>query len=326
MYVISVDLGGTNIRAALVNSNGGIIEKKQTTTKAAEGNKVVIQQIKKLIFDVVKKTKVDTKKVLGIGIGCPGPVDPKTGIILQTPNLGFKDVALKEEIESEFYLPTYIDNDANLYALGEYWLGAGKGIENLICLTLGTGIGGGIIINGEVFHGNDGFAGELGHVIVEPDGLKCGCGNYGCMEAYASATGIVKRTILAIKQGKKTLINELVGENLEKITSFVVYQAALKQDELANYILKETGKYLGIGIISIVNVLNPQLVIIGGRVARMGNLLLRYIQEEVVKRAYLAPCKKISIVLAQLQDNAGIIGVVKMILKKEKEERNARSK
>ncbi|MEW6097525.1 MAG: ROK family glucokinase [bacterium] len=314
-YVIAVDLGGTNIRVALVDQNGKIIEKKDTRTKVSEGHKVVIQQMKELIWEVIRKTKLDIQQICGIGIGSPGPLNTKTGVIIDTPNLGWKNVGLKDAIQQEFHLPTYVDNDANLAALGEYWLGAGKEVENLICLTLGTGIGGGIILNGEVFHGAGDVAGELGHVIVDPNGLKCGCGNHGCMEAYASGPGIVKRTIFAIKEGRKTLINELTSGDLEKITPLVVYQAALKQDELANYIIKETGRYLGIGIISIVNVLNPQLVIIGGRVAQMGNLLLKYIKEEVIKRAYLEPCKQISIVLAQLGDDAGIIGAAKMILK-----------
>jgi len=318
MYVIAVDLGGTNIRVALVDLNGKIIEKKDTLTKTSQGYEIVIQQMKTLIWEVIRKTNTDIHQIWGIGIGSPGPLNTKTGVIIDTPNLGWKNVALKEAIEQEFHLPTYVDNDGNLAALGESWLGAGKGIENLVCLTLGTGIGGGIILDGKIFHGTNDSAGELGHVIVEPNGLKCGCGNHGCMEAYASGPSIVRRTILAIKEKGKTLINELVGGNLDKISPFIVYQAALKQDELANYIIKETGRYLGIGIISIVNVLNPQLVIIGGRVAQMGNLLLNFIKEEVAKRAYLEPCKQISIVLAQLGDDAGIIGATKMILKEEK--------
>ncbi len=318
-YIIAVDLGGTNIRAAVVSQNGKIIEKKDTPTKVAEGHEIVIQQMKELIWEVVKKANVDIQQISGIGISSPGPLNTKTGVIIDTPNLNWKNVCLKDAIQQEFHLPTYVDNDGNLAALGEQWLGAGKDVENLVCLTLGTGIGGGIIINGEIFHGSNDYAGELGHVIVEPDGFKCGCGNHGCMEAYASGTGIVQRTIRAIKKGRKTVISELVEGELEKITSLVVYQAALKQDELSNYIIKETGQYLGIGIISIVNILNPQLVIIGGRVAQMGNLILKYVEEEVAKRAYLEPCKQISIVLAQLGDDAGIIGATKMILGKEEE-------
>ncbi|MEW6619426.1 MAG: ROK family protein [bacterium] len=314
-YVIAVDLGGTNIRAAVVDQTGKIIEKKDTATKVSEGHEVVIQQMKELIQDVIKE--VSFQQIVGIGIGSPGPLDTKTGVIIDTPNLGWKNVALKETIEEEFHLPTYVDNDGNLAALGEKWLGAGKEVENLVCLTLGTGIGGGIIINGEIFHGSNDAAGEVGHIIVEPNGLRCGCGNYGCMEAYASGQGITKRTTYAIKQGTTTIISELVQNQLERITPLVVYQAAIKGDEVANYILKETGRYLGIGIVSIVNVLNPQLVVIGGKVAQIGDLLLQYVKEEVTKRTYLEPCKRISIVLAQRGDDAGLIGAAKMVLQKE---------
>jgi len=313
MYIVSVDLGGTNIRVALVDQNGKIIEKQEIPTRVAEGEKIVIRQMKELIRDVIKKSKMAVQQIMGIGIASPGPLDTKTGVIINTPNLGWKNVPLKDAIEEEFHLPTYVDNDGNLAALGEYWLGAGVKVNYLVCLTLGTGIGGGIIINGEIFHGATDAAGELGHVIVEPNGLRCGCGNYGCMEAYASGTGITKRTTQAIKEGAVTSITELVKNQLEKITPLIVYQAATKGDELANHILNETARYLGIGIVSIVNVLNPQLVIIGGRVVQMGELLLNYIKDEVAKRAFLEPCKRIAIVPAKLGDDAGIIGAAKMI-------------
>jgi len=318
-YIIAIDLGGTNIRAALVDQNGKIIEKKDTSTITGQGHEIVIQQMCGLMWDVIKKSKVEHQEIIGIGIASPGPLDTKTGVIIDTPNLGWKNVHLKDAIEQEFHLPTYVDNDGNLAALGESWLGAGKGVNYLICLTLGTGIGGGIIINGELFHGSTDAAGELGHIIVEPDGLRCGCGNYGCLEAYASGPAIVKRTFLAMKAGKRTQLEEAA-----EISPLVIYQAALKNDELANEIIKETGRYLGIGIISLVNVLNPQLVIIGGRVAQMDKILLKYIREDVTKRAFLEPGRRISIVLAQLGDDAGIIGAAKMILKKE--EKNARSR
>lgn len=315
MYVIAVDIGGTNLRVAIVDRNGKIIEKKQTPTEVSGGATVVIQQVIGLIYDVLKKSKVSFCQVIGIGIGCPGPLDTKTGVIIDTPNLGWKNVALKDTIEQEFQIPVYVDNDGNLAALGESWLGAGRDVNYLVCLTLGTGIGGGIVINGEIFHGATDAAGELGHIIVEPYGLRCGCGNYGCMEAYASGVGITKRTIQAIKEGAPTIITDMVQKQLDKITPMIVYQASMKGDELAKYILRETGRYLGIGIISIVNMLNPQLVVIGGKIAQMGDLLLNYIKDEVSKRAYLTPCKQFSILSAQLGDDAGIIGAAKMILK-----------
>lgn len=307
-YVIAVDLGATNIRTALVTSAGKIVERKEQRTKVAQGYKVVIHQIKELIWDMIKKARVDLQQIRGIGVGSPGPLNTKTGVIIDTPNLGWKNVGLKDAIEDEFRLPTYVDNDGNLAALGEKWLGAGKEVENLVCLTLGSGIGGGIISQGEIFHGSNDAAGELGHIIVEPEGLKCGCGNYGCMEAYAAGPSMVKRTILAIKEGRKTQLG-----TADEISPALIYQAALQKDELASQIIKDTGRYLGIGIVSIVNVLNPELIIIGGRVSQMGEMLLNYIKEEVTKRAYLLPAKNISIVLAQLGDDAGIIGASKMV-------------
>ncbi|MCX7920120.1 MAG: ROK family glucokinase [bacterium] len=313
-YAIGIDLGGTFIKSALVDEQGHILTRLEIPTKANDGFPVVVAQLQELTQQLVDVACKNRGEVVGACVATPGLVDFKTGIVRVAPNFArWVNVPLLPEMQKGFSFPYYIENDANAAAFGEKWMGAGKDNQTVIVLTIGTGIGGGLIFDGKIWHGADGAGGEPGHINLIPDGLQCGCGNYGCLEAYASATGIVKRTIIAIESGETTKITELVSHDLSKITSKLVYEAAVAGDKLARKILLETGKYLGIGIATLINLLNPEMVILGGGVMKSGDWLLIPAREEVKKRAFKFLAERTAIVLAKLGNDAGMIGAAGVV-------------
>ena len=306
-FFIGIDLGGTKISTGIVDTSGKILAKTKLPTQAQKGPEFVIDQIVKSINLVIKKSRLNRHQISGIGIGSPGPLDTEKGIVHFAPNLpGWKEIPLKNKLESKTGFSVFVDNDANLAALGESWIGAGKGSKNLICITLGTGVGGGLILNGEIYHGSEDSAGEIGHITVEPSGPKCNCGNNGCLEAYSSATGIVNRTKEAIKSGEKTSLKE-------PITSKKVYLEALKGDKLSKRIMKQAGVYLGIALSNVANLLNLDMAIIAGNVAEAGEIIFEPARKEIKKRA-IYPANKIKVVPAKLGTDAGVIGSARLVM------------
>ncbi len=320
--VVGIDLGGTNIVGILITQRGDILTKKRKKTFAQEGKDRVIAQVVGCINDLLEEGEtlgVSSKEILGIGVGSPGPLNRKKGIVYYPPNLpGWENVPLRRILKDKVGISVFIENDANATALGEWWLGAGKNVNNLILLTLGTGIGGGIIIGGEVYHGSRDMGAELGHIVIKEGGMICGCGIRGCLEAYASATGVVKRARAAIKQGYKTILKSLVGDNPEGLTCELVFQAAREKDPLALWLVEETGRYLGVGIGSLVNVLNPEMVILSGGMIKAGDLLLNPVRRFVKLFSMKALIEKVEIVPGNLGDEAGAIGAAATVLKERK--------
>ena len=312
-YAVGMDIGGTNIRAALVSSSGQIVKREQRKTVPARGFDLVFTEIIEMLSNMAGTHS--SSEVIGIGIGAPGPLDPEEGVIIQTHNLEWKNVPLKKLVQERIPLPVYVDGDSNLAAFGEKWLGAARGVNNFICLTLGTGVGGALILNGRIYHGATGAAGHIGHYIINPDGPECSCGGRGHLEAYASATAIVRRTIEAIKAGQKSLIPDLVEGELSKLTSLLVFEAAKAGDGLAVRIFRETGFCIGLVIASLTNIVNPELVVIGGQVAEAGDLLFDSIRECVAKTVSLVPPPQI--VPAMLGNDAGTIGAAGLVLVEE---------
>ena len=307
--LIGVDLGGTNMRVGMVTSDGRMVHRLILPTRVTLGLDKVVERIIKAIQEVINQTIVPGNQIKGIGIGSPGTINIQSGIIISSPNFPkWKQVPLKHMIEEKLSIPTFMDNDANAFAFGEKWVGAGKEVKSLVCLTLGTGVGGGIILNGRIWHGADGMAAEIGHMTVLPDGLKCNCGNYGCLESYASASSIVRRVCNAIQSGKLTMVLDYAKGNLENITSDLVYQAALKGDELAIHIMNETATFLGIGIANLINLLNPEMIVVGGGLTNAWDIIYPVTLKEVQKRALSEMAKRVKIVRASLGDNSGIIG------------------
>lgn len=319
-YIIGVDLGGTNIVSLLMNQAGKILARNTRRSLGKEGKERTIPQIVASVREILREGEssgVFPESILGVGIGSPGPLNTKEGVIHFAPNLPhWTDVPLVQILEDELNLPIFLENDANAAALGEWWLGAGKNVDNLVLLTLGTGIGGGIIIEGEVLHGAWDTAGEIGHMIIHEGGLTCGCGKQGCLEAYASATGVVKRTLAAIEKGEKTLLADLVENRLEDITCELVFKTAEKGDSLAKWIVEETARYLGIGIANIVNIINPEMVILSGGMIAAGDTLFKPVRKYAQENALVAAIEGVEIVPAGLGGNAGAIGAAATVLKK----------
>ncbi len=309
---IGIDVGGTNVKIALVNDKGNIIYSNSIPTRAEMGYEYTINNMKEAIAELIKETKSDKKSIEGIGFGFPGQIDYKKGVVRLAPNIpGWVEVPIAEIMEKEFGIPTRVDNDVRCAALGELNYGAGIGCENLICITVGTGIGSGLIINGKLVRGASNAAGEIGHIKLDMHGGPlCGCGDRGCLEAFASGPSIVAMAEEYIKGGKSTKYRELANPD---ITPYIVSEAAKQGDPVAKRIFTIVGEYIGIGLASVVNLLNPEKIIIGGGVAAAGDLLLNPIKENLIKRAMPIAGSAVEIVPAQLGNSAGVIGASLLI-------------
>ncbi|DAA95308.1 TPA: hypothetical protein CPT80_08330 [Candidatus Gastranaerophilales bacterium HUM_9] len=309
---IGIDVGGTNVKIALVNEKGGIVYSNSIPTRAEMGYEYTVNSMKEAIKELLKETNTSAKDVEGMGFGFPGQIDCKKGIVRLAPNIpGWVDVPIAEIMEKEFGIPTRVDNDVRCAALGELNFGAGKGCENLVCITVGTGIGSGLIINGKLVRGASNAAGEIGHIKLDmTGGPLCGCGDRGCLEAFASGPSIVAMAEEYIKGGKSTKYRELANPD---ITPYVVSVAAQQGDPVAKRIFTIIGEYIGVGLASVVNLLNPEKIIIGGGVAAAGDILMTPIKETLVKRAMPISGGAVEVVPAQLGNTAGVIGASLLI-------------
>ncbi len=312
---IGIDVGGTNVKIALVDDNGKIIYSNSVPTYAKMGYEYTVNNIKQAIKDLMKETNTTPSDIEGIGFDFPGQVDCKTGVVKLAPNIpGWVNVPIAQMIEDEFHIPTRIDNDVRCAALGELKFGAGRGCENFICITVGTGIGSGIVINGKVVRGATNAAGELGHIKLQMNGGPiCGCGDTGCLEAFASGPAIVAMAQDYIKGGKSTKFREMAAVEGGEITPYMVAKAAEEGDPVAKRIFEIVGEYIGIGLTSVINLLNPERVIIGGGVAESGELLLGPIRKTIKERAMVVAGNAVEIVPAQLGNSAGVIGASMLI-------------
>ena len=312
-YRVGVDIGGTNVKIALVDFDGKIIYSNTVPTRAEMGYEAGVNNIKQAIKELMSETGADAKTIEAIGFGLPGQIDYKEGIVKNLPNIpGWVNIPLAKIIEDEFSIPTRLDNDVRCAALGELNFGAGKGCENLICITVGTGIGSGIVLNGKLVRGASNAAGEIGHIKMDmTGGPLCGCGDYGCFEAYASGPAIVTMAKEYISGGKSAKYKEMATDGI--ITPYIVAQAALQGDAVSIQIFKQMGKIIGTGLSSVINLLNPEKIIIGGGVADAGEILLDPIRKTILDRAMPIQANAVQIVPAQLANTAGVIGASLLI-------------
>jgi glucokinase len=319
-YFIGVDLGGTNIRAARFTRQSHIPETKtKHPTQAAGGPEVVCRRLEEAIREVAP---ADLDSVAGIGIAIPGPTDPYQGIVMKAPNLpGWINLPLKQMMEQRLGRPVFLGNDANVAALGEWKFGAGQGHNDVLYLTISTGIGGGMISGGRLLLGAQGLAAEVGHALLDPNGPQCGCGQYGHFEALASGTAIARtaRTRLKAGQGTGSKVLDLVAGQVDQVTSIVVGQAALAGDDFARGLITEAGEYIGLALASLLHAYNPSIVIFGGGVSMLGDLLLEparlKLRQYAMSDAYWTNCP---LVLAALGDDAGLIGAGALVMEETK--------
>ena len=314
-WILGVDLGGTNIVVGALPIDGGdgaMVALRSVPTEAHRGAKFVVDRIVGLIREVreevLSKHGGEPGDFAGVGIGSPGPLDRVTGTVINTPNLGWRNFPLRDLIANAAGLPATLDNDANCATYGEWWLGAGRNVDTLMGLTLGTGIGGGIVLNGEIFHGVSDAAGEIGHMTIDSTGRKCKCGNYGCLEAYASGPAIALRAMEGIESGAESLLPALVDGKLDQISAATVYEAVVLGDPYANEVMRETAKFLGAGVANMINILNPEMIVIAGGVTRAGDHLFVPLRAEVRRRAFRSAEERCQIVSGKLPGTAGVIG------------------
>ena len=306
-YVVGVDLGGTKIYTALVDLEGNIIKEKTVETLAHEGEQAVMGRIIDTINYVIDGTEKNLIK--SIGIGSPGPLDVKNGVIIENSNLPFKNFEIVKTIRETYDLPTYLDNDANVATLGEFMFGAGKGTENMVFITASTGIGGGAVINGKLFRGTTGNALEVGHTIVANEGPRCGCGNIGCAEALGSGTAIGKRAKEAVATNVETSL-----KNYENVTSKEVFKEAANGDRVAKNILETSLNYLGIAVANTITNFDPEKVVIGGGVINGGSIVLDTIRRVVGERALKTFADSCTVEKAVLGGKAGVLGAAALAI------------
>ena len=306
MY-LGVDLGGTGIKIGLVDEKGSILHKDSCPTQAMEDYKIIVKDMADLIKKILNDTDTNTMEIKAIGIGCPGSIDDKNGVVLYANNLNLHNAPLSDELKKYFDIPVYVGNDANCAALGEFFALNDENITDIVAITLGTGVGGGIIMNKKIFTGTNGIAGELGHTVINVGGEKCSCGRNGCWEAYASATALIRDTEKAAKENPNSYVAKLVAENGGKASGKIPFDAAKAGDETGKKLVENYVIYVAEGIVNIVNIFQPHAIVIGGGVSNAGDALLAPVEEYVKKNAYGGALQtKISI--AKLGNDAGIIG------------------
>jgi glucokinase len=316
-YILGIDIGGTNLVAGCVASDGSGVEGLLSEpTRAEEGADGVVARILALgrRSQAALAGAVPGATVSGVGIGAPGPLDTQRGIVLLTPNLGWVDFPLRDRLSDGLDLSASLDNDANCAVLGEHWRGAARGTSQAIGITIGTGIGGGIILDGKLYHGASDCAGEVGHTTLEMNGRRCACGNYGCLEAYASGPAIARRAMEAVERGAESSLRAWMDADPASITAQVVYEAAEAGDSLAREVVQDTARILGAAIANLVNVFNPEVVVVCGGVTLAGESLFAPLRREVTRRAFRPAVEVCRIVPGALTGSAGVYGAARSFL------------
>lgn len=310
---LGIDLGGTNVKVGVVTQAGQVLHHLNLETEAANGPEHVLTQIKKGAREIIDMAGTD--EFAAVGIGAPGSVDPE-GWVKYPPNFpDWKEVPVKNEIEKFFGLPTFVDNDANVVAIGEGVFGASKKYADFLCITLGTGVGGGLFLNGKIYRGSRWAAGEIGHVTIDPNGPRCNCGNHGCLERYVGAQYISERAAEKIEQsGNKTKIIEMIEGDFSRITPKIITEAAFQGDELCKEVLRETGELLGIALASVINLLNLPLIIVSGGVSQAGALILEPMKATIYRRTLPVPRAGFKVTMATLGAHAGIVGAAALAM------------
>ncbi|MCI7789283.1 MAG: ROK family glucokinase [Lachnospiraceae bacterium] len=309
-YCFGVDLGGTTVKIGLFDPEGTVLEKWEIPTRKDDNGNNILPDIAAAILGKMEEMNISKEAVIGVGIGVPGPVDDE-GVVYKAVNLGWGIMNINDVLGGLLQLPVKAGNDANVAALGEMWCGGGKGYHNMVLVTLGTGVGGGIIVNDRILTGSTGAGGEIGHIHMEDNEPEaCGCGNHGCLEQYASATGIVR---LATRKLAATSEDSVLRK--EDVTAKAVFDAVKAGDSVACEIAEEFGLYLGKGLAAVAGVVNPEAFVIGGGVSKAGDILLDYVQKNYMKYVFHGS-KDAAFKLATLGNDAGIYGAAKLVLNK----------
>jgi glucokinase len=312
--VIAIDLGGTKIVTALVSENGEILDRERVLTQASEGPEAVIERMLGTIDHLLERRNMKAMNLKGICVAAASPVDMKKGIVSTPPHLpGWYAVPLRDIVKDRYGIDSYLVNDVKAAVLGEHRFGAGKGIDNLICITLGTGIGGGIITNGKLYFGELGGAGEVGHMTIDVNGPRCLCGNTGCWEMFASGTAMEREAAIHLSSGKVSSLIEVGRSKGGVITSEDIAEAARNGDVLAIRVIAWSARYLGIGLVNLVNLFNPGMIVIGGGLSKIGDILLEPAIQVVKDKAFRVLSGAVRIVPSSLGDDAAVLGAATFV-------------
>jgi glucokinase len=311
--VLAADLGGTNFRLALVNSAGEIVQRSSRPTSKGEGTEILVRKLAAAMLELTAAAGIPEARIQAVGMGIPGLVEPEKGRVVKAPNIPELDqVSLGPALAGMLPWPVALDNDANLFAWGEAFMGAGRGKKNLLGITLGTGVGGGLVLGGKLWQGSKGTAAEIGHLTIEPGGERCNCGNQGCLETLASATWTVKWTAARLKAGEESSLQPQWRQNPKELTARRIYQAAAAGDRLAQQAFHRVGRALGQAIAGVVHLLGIPLIILGGNFAQAWDQFISALDEELEKRMTFFPRADLSLRPAILGDNAGLLGAARL--------------
>ncbi len=308
LFYIGADIGGTKIAVGLVDENGKILIQNDVPTGVGRHYSEIIKDMALLIQKVVRESELDLEDIKAIGVGSPGAVSNSTGMVIFANNLYWHNVPLRQELQKYIDKPVYIENDANVAAFAEAMCGACQGVDASVTMTLGTGLGAGIVINGKPYPGSHGVGAELGHIVIEPDGLECTCGNRGCLERYTSATALIREGKEVVLNSPDSLIFQFAHGDPERITAKIVIDAAKEGDSSANTIMNRYVHYLALGIVNVINFIDPDIIAIGGGVSKAGDFLLDALKKEVGKKVLYKAVPYAKICLARMGNEAGIVG------------------
>ncbi|MCL5962511.1 MAG: ROK family protein [Chloroflexi bacterium] len=312
-FVVAIDLGGTSLRVATVDFNGKLIKRASTPTHAEEGVGAVIDRIVDRVIETVGQD--DLRRAAAVAMGVPGPYEPRSGVVVSPPNLpGWDHVPIRDIMKSRLGVRVFVGNDANVAALGEHRFGAGRGVDNMIYITISTGVGGGIIADGKLFLGSEGGAGEVGHMTIDMNGPLCSCGNVGCLEAIASGTAIARMAKARIRDGATSSLRDAVEGNIEEITAELVVREARAGDILSNELIRHAAIALGVGVVNLAHLFDPSLIVIGGGVSNAGPLLFQPVDEIVDQRTMRIVREHLRVVPAALGGDTGLIGAAALAL------------
>ena len=308
-YVVGVDFGGTKIMAGVFNSSLECVGLSKISTKAQRGPDAVIERIARCVREAADERDLDLKQIKAVGIGAPGAVDPETGVVLFGPNLGWKNVPLKKELEKHLGLAVFLENDCKIATLGVFEKELKAAPTHMVGIFIGTGIGAGLILNGQLYSGFNRTAGEVGHMVIDVNGPKCGCGNRGCFEALASRSAIFNKIHAAVKQGQKTVLTDMLGENLDDLRSGDLRKAIRRGDKFVEKVVREAARYTGIAVANVINLFNPEVVVLGGGIIEaLAEEIMPIITDTALECALPGTTKGIEIIASKLGDDAGIVG------------------
>src|SRR5580700_4601568 len=308
-YLVGVDLGGTKILSGIFTNSLKCIGRSKMSTKAERGPEAVVERVAHCVQDAVDECDLDLKQVRGIGIGAPGSVDSESGKVMFAGNLGWKDVSLKKDMEKQLDLPVFLGNDCNICALGVHEVELKGEPRNMVGIFLGTGIGGGLIIEGKMYHGFNRTAGEVGHMVLEVNGPKCTCGNKGCWEALSSRSALFRQVQQAVKDGQKTVLTNMLGDDLKDLRSGDLRKAIKQGDKFVEHIVEEAAQYTGIAVANLLNILSPEVIVVGGGLMdALENEMMHVVIETAREHAFPGSDKGVKILASKLGDDAGITG------------------